>query len=244
MQAVGNRSPWLSNEEVVDETRRVEDTFVTFDAPTAPDVVPRTKPSRSLSSATLLKLQLFVIFRKPASSTVMHCRSCTLNSPTASVVPSTPKLWGTDLVKTVRSGPHRHDSDFDHDRMRTRNPVMDLEDQDLEALEDQERQDLAPQEQHLRHRLEQHVIGIATWINDAKLITRAFYIHLMALRVIECLNIISTIVWLRMFTSIEISWSPLFFLKGGGRGLKPSSWCIIQGFDPPHCRRSNTFFKC
>ena len=65
-------------------------------------------------------------------------------------------------MKTVRSGPHRHDSDFDHDRMRTRNPVMDLEDQDLEALEDQERQDLAPQEQHLRHRLEQHVIGIAT----------------------------------------------------------------------------------
>ena len=39
-------------------------------------------------------------------------------------------------MKTVRSGPHHHDSGSDHDRMQTRNPVR--EDHDLEVSEDLE----------------------------------------------------------------------------------------------------------
>merc|ERR1712121_592587 len=67
-------------------------TSVTFVAPTVPDVVPRTRPSRSLSSETLWKPLQCVICLKPVFTTVTHYQSFTLNLHTASVVPSTRRL--------------------------------------------------------------------------------------------------------------------------------------------------------
>ena len=60
--------------------------------PTAPDVVPRTKPSRSSLFETLWRQQLFVICQKPVFMMDMHYQSCTLNLLTVSVVQFTLKL--------------------------------------------------------------------------------------------------------------------------------------------------------
>merc|ERR1719378_1069045 len=49
--------------------------------------------------------------------------SCTLNSLTASVVPSTPRWSETGHVKIAKSEPHLHDSVSD--LVTTRNPLVD-----------------------------------------------------------------------------------------------------------------------
>merc|ERR1712183_891745 len=123
-------------------------TSVTSVVPTAPDVVPRTKPSRSSSSGTSWRLLQCEICQKPVCMMDMHFPSCTPNLLTVSVAPFTQRLLGIVPVKTVRSGLHHHDLDSDHART-IRSPV-DLEDQvdhdlvGLEVLELEVHQDLHP----------------------------------------------------------------------------------------------------
>jgi len=79
-------------------------------APTVPVVLLRIRLSRSLSSATLLRLPLLGTSLKPVFTLSSNCPSCTLSCTTVSHAPSTAKWSAIAPVKTERSGPHLHDS--------------------------------------------------------------------------------------------------------------------------------------
>ena len=132
---------------------------VTYVAPTAHGVAPRTKLSRNSSFETLLKLLQFGIYLKQVFMKAMHCPNFMQNLPTASVVPSTQRLCVTDLVKIGKSGPHLHDSDSDPEKTKSQQELVDQVVQE-DQVAHQDLVDLVVQEVQVAHQEPVDLVGV------------------------------------------------------------------------------------